>query len=451
MSSLDRLATALEIKQVSEQRIISGHAAAWSLDRVGDVIEPTAFTKTLSEKAPADVAVFIGHNSAALPVGIPLVIRPDEKGLYTEVRVFDGPEGDNLLAVARGLKAHGQTLGLSIGYRVRDSKMERTAGSQMVRRLLDIDLIEFSYAAKQSIANPAALMTSVKASKLGAPGTFHAAHMALMEHFREAEPNHWCEIEDLYPDRVVYARSGSGGVGREYYEAPYTIGPDGKAILGEPSEVMPNWTRKTVDDTVSDDVAESPPEQKAVWSAKYVNDLADSCFLDIQDGGEKDEEGKTVPRSYRHFPFKDAEGKADAAHLRTAIARIPQASYDGLDDAKKARLQARARRMLDNMQGGKADDDEADEWKTGAAVGVRAIAYGLLDLSDAIATELKAMSLLGSDTKGNGRMRGELRQKLADLAGELGRIAEHAELIDREQDGAAKVAHYRRTLEWLEV
>lgn len=84
--------------------------------------------------------------------------------------------------------------------------------------------------------------------------------------------------------------------------------------------------------------------EKAVWTAAYVNDLPDSCFLYVEPGGEKDDEGKTVPRSLRHFPVKDADGTVDLPHLRNALARIPQSN---LSQTVKDRLTAMARRMLD--------------------------------------------------------------------------------------------------------
>lgn len=450
--SLSHLSTALEIKQVSEQRIISGHAAAWALDRVGDVIDQKAFNKTLVEKAPADVAVFIGHNSSALPVGIPLVIRPDEKGLYTEVRVFDGPAGDNLLAVARGLKAHGQTLGLSIGYQVRDSKMERT-GSQMVRRLLDIDLVEFSYAAKQSIANPAALMTSVKANgdgaKQGAIGSFDYTRRLLMLQLQEMYPDKWCRIEDVYPDRLVYSCSGSGDAPGTYWQAPYSSADDGGLTIGTPVQVAPDWQEVPSAGDEDDAMDKTLPLQREVTPVN-PNLLLDSAFLFIEPGGQLDDERKTVPRSLRHFPIRDAEGKLDSSAIRTALVQIPQAEV--LDAETKTRLQAVMRRGMEAIAEGKTESNiETPEWKAGAAIDVRSIAYRLLDASETIAAEFQAMALLGGDTKANGRLRHELRQKLADLAGELGRLVRHAELIDAEQDGAAQVALNRSRLQLLEV
>lgn len=84
--------------------------------------------------------------------------------------------------------------------------------------------------------------------------------------------------------------------------------------------------------------------EMAVWSTAFVNNLPDSCFLFIESGGQKDSDGKTVPRSLRHLPYKGPDGKIDMPHLRNAIARIPQ--MKGMSEDVKNRLQARARKLL---------------------------------------------------------------------------------------------------------
>lgn len=91
---------------------------------------------------------------------------------------------------------------------------------------------------------------------------------------------------------------------------------------------------------------------KAVWTTAFVNDLPDSSFLYIEAGGKKDSDGKTAPRSKRHFPYRDAGGKIDLPHLRNAIARIPQSNAPGLN---KEALQARARRLLASSGGGESE------------------------------------------------------------------------------------------------
>src|SRR5258707_14716605 len=60
---------------------------------------------------------------------------------------------------------------------------------------------------------------------------------------------------------------------------------------------------------------------KAAMTSASINDLPDSAFAYIQPGGTKDAEGKTVPRSLRHFPVHDAD------HVRNALARAPQSPF----------------------------------------------------------------------------------------------------------------------------
>src|SRR4249920_3431479 len=59
----------------------------------------------------------------------------------------------------------------------------------------------------------------------------------------------------------------------------------------------------------------------AAITAADQNDLPDSAFAHIEPGGTKDDGGKTVPRSLRHFPVHDA------AHVRNALARAPQSPF----------------------------------------------------------------------------------------------------------------------------
>jgi hypothetical protein len=64
------------------------------------------------------------------------------------------------------------------------------------------------------------------------------------------------------------------------------------------------------------------------FSSKERNDLPDSDFAYIEPGGKKDDKGKTVPRSLRHFPIPDA------AHIRNALARLPQSKLPSSVKAK---------------------------------------------------------------------------------------------------------------------
>jgi len=80
------------------------------------------------------------------------------------------------------------------------------------------------------------------------------------------------------------------------------------------------------------------------WTAEYINSLPDSSFAYIEPGGQKDGEGKIEPRSLRHLPFKDKDGKTDLPHLRNALARLPQSKLsDQAKQAAKEKLAAAAK------------------------------------------------------------------------------------------------------------
>lgn len=190
-------------------------------------------------------------------------------------------------------------------------------------------------------------------------------------------------------------------------------------------------------------------EGKAEWSAAQINDLPDAAFLFIEPGGQKDEGGKTVPRSKRHFPVKGSDGMIDLPHLRNALSRIPQAGF-WLSADQKSRLLARARTMLENANAGKLIDPSND-WTDGVPLSLKGAAYQLLDLADAIAEEHKAMVLLGDDTKDGQRMRPEMRQRLGELVQQLADVKTWAETIDQGKDAEARLALLQRELELLSV
>jgi hypothetical protein len=75
---------------------------------------------------------------------------------------------------------------------------------------------------------------------------------------------------------------------------------------------------------------------KAAESAKTQNDLPDSAFAYIEDGGSKDADGKTTPRSKRHFPVHDK------AHAENALARLSSSPFG---DKASAKVHAAAKKF----------------------------------------------------------------------------------------------------------
>lgn len=95
-------------------------------------------------------------------------------------------------------------------------------------------------------------------------------------------------------------------------------------------------------ENVNDDLLDSlelGAEQLVTLEAltgKAMNDLPDSAFAYIEPGGTKDADGKTVPRSKRHFAIHDEP------HVRNALARMSQSPF-GSKAASK--INAAAKKM----------------------------------------------------------------------------------------------------------
>jgi hypothetical protein len=80
----------------------------------------------------------------------------------------------------------------------------------------------------------------------------------------------------------------------------------------------------------------------APLTRKAINDLPDSSFAVVEKGGKKNGESKTVPRNFRHLPFKKADGSIDLPRLRNALARMNQIkSVSSKDNTSRIRKAAR--------------------------------------------------------------------------------------------------------------
>lgn len=390
---MDRLTGALTLKTVDfGSRVIAGYAAYHSnVDRVADIIEPGASVKAVRRlKSPADVGVFIGHDMSRLPVGVPIKIEAHPEGLYVETKIFEGPTGDDLLGAARGLREHGQSLGMSIGYRVHEARPDRVNG-KAIRRLTDYSLHEYSFAASQAIANPAALVTGVKMTYTVEEkgGRFHV--------MKAGESLASYDTEDAAKARCDMLNKG-------------------------------------------DDAGKTMP-----------NALPDSAFLYVQPGGVLDDEGKTVPRTLRHFRVRGADGALDREALAVALTEIPASKTVGLDEDELTRLRARARRMAEALDRDQSISDEPAAWKTGLSIDLLTVAYGLIDAAEAIVEEQAHRVALGEDVKSGWRTRPVSTEAVKALAGRLGRIVEHVDLVAQGKDEEALADWWRAQFDLMEV
>lgn len=218
---------------------------------------------------------------------------------------------------------------------------------------------------------------------------------------------------------------------------------DGSSLISFASEAEARAAVAALKADETEDAGE-PDETGAgkgkTWDLPYINSLPDSAFLAIEPGGRVDDEGKTVPRSLRHFPVRDDAGRPDSVQIKMALRGIPTAGA-WLTDQDRPGLQARTRMLLETGQ----------DWKTGAPLDIRGFAYRLLDLSDQLANEHKAMTLLGESTKDGCRIRAEMRVKIGAVRDDITKALTWAETIDKGEDGVARLALLARELDLLEA
>ena len=119
---------------------------------------------------------------------------------------------------------------------------------------------------------------------------------------------------------------------------------------GQPA--IQDGTDRTPQQIAADDSREAL--EKAEESTADQNDLPDSDFAYIGSGGEKDEGGKTTPRSLRHFPIHDA------AHVRNALGRLATSPFEA---KARPKVEAAARRLGIGEPAGKGDMGKEEKTK----------------------------------------------------------------------------------------
>jgi HK97 family phage prohead protease len=139
-----------------------------------------------------------------------------------------------------------------------------------------------------------------------------------------------------YPDATAFARSLEGAVESLAYK--FDADPaEIRSLLANKQAVKLFKRSDRPSVAPSNEEATVTDEARAKISTASKNDLPDSAFAYIEPGGEKDESGKTTPRSKRHFPIHDE------AHIRNALSRIGQGAQFGKEALPKVKAAAKAK------------------------------------------------------------------------------------------------------------
>lgn len=121
-------------------RTIEGYASTFgNVDLGADVIHPGAFAKTLAERGNKVRLLWQHHTDE--PLGKPLELREDARGLFIKAIISDTARGRDALALLRD----GAIEGLSIGYDAVKGGLEyQNVDGQTVRHLREVKLYEVS-------------------------------------------------------------------------------------------------------------------------------------------------------------------------------------------------------------------------------------------------------------------------------------------------------------------
>lgn len=142
----------------TESGVFSGYGAVFSnIDSGGDIIEPGAFTKTIAEGV-GRVKILSGHNESLLPIGVPLELREDAKGLFLKAKISDTTLGKDVKILIQD----GVLCELSIGY----DPVTFEYDAEGIRHLKEVKLWEISVVTWAM--NEEAVITDYKGGELSA-------------------------------------------------------------------------------------------------------------------------------------------------------------------------------------------------------------------------------------------------------------------------------------------
>lgn len=296
-----------------------GHVAVFgNVDLGGDLIEPGATLASLPDLVAKGFLAF-GHDYHQLPIGMIDEAREDATGLYIAGPFHSHAFAQDARRTAAERLAAGKPMGMSIGYDPQEWSYRKVAGEHgphgrdEVRVLTRIAVLEGSLVPLPM--NPLAGLTDVKAAPVeGKPmAGVHACRLRDPGDFQRDSFRTMSRRHDGKPYNVILGRlTGETTTTEQAYR--YAV-DDG-------------WTAEAARAHCADhDGARFEPAASgtAEWTAAAVNDLPDSAFAVVLWGGEKDADGKTVPRSLRTLPHHGPSGAVDLPHLRNALARLPQA------------------------------------------------------------------------------------------------------------------------------
>lgn len=141
-----------------DERTFEGYAAAYgNVDSDNDVIEHGAFSKSIKEGFPAKRIKVLWQHEADTPIGLPIEMREDSRGLWVKSRISRTRKGDEAIELMRD----GVIDRMSVGFSIPGGKS--SIDGQGIRHIYEGKLFEYSLVTWP--ANDQAIITGVKTLK----------------------------------------------------------------------------------------------------------------------------------------------------------------------------------------------------------------------------------------------------------------------------------------------
>jgi HK97 family phage prohead protease len=141
-----------------DARTFEGYAAAYgNVDSDNDIIEQNAFAKSIKEGFPSGRIKVLWQHKADSPIGMPVDMREDGKGLWVKSRISKTAKGDEAIELMRD----GVIDRMSVGFSIPGGKSQ--VDGQGIRHIYEGKLFEYSLVTWP--ANDQAIITGVKTLK----------------------------------------------------------------------------------------------------------------------------------------------------------------------------------------------------------------------------------------------------------------------------------------------
>jgi HK97 family phage prohead protease len=138
-----------------DARTFEGYAAGYgNVDTDNDIIEAGAFAKSIKEGFPAGAIKVLWQHKPDAPIGKPIEMREDARGLWVKSRISKTAKGDEALELLRDNVINR----LSVGFSIPGGKSQ--IDGQGIRHIYEGKLFEYSLVTWP--ANDQAIITGVK-------------------------------------------------------------------------------------------------------------------------------------------------------------------------------------------------------------------------------------------------------------------------------------------------